>query len=164
MGLNVSAYGRLEAIKDNQVEFGDHGIPVNERIVSLFNNPDYPYHISGLKESRFFICKGETYQFRAGSYHSYSDWRDWLAKLAGYKDAHEVWQNPTMGPFVELINFSNLAGTIGPSVSAKLANDFKDFEHKVKQYEKSDPFHYRAFQDWKKCFEIATKDGAVNFR
>jgi hypothetical protein len=140
MGLNITAYGRLVKIEDEEIEFGDYGLTINERIN---------------------ICKGEKYSFRVGNYAGFKAWKDQLAQLAGYKDSLEVWNTKQAGPFVELINFSDCEGTIGYIIASKLAKDFKEYNKMAKN--SLTPFFYDIYQSWQKCFEIATKDGAIQF-
>ena len=163
MGLQITAYSRLEKVRDEDVELGEYHQPIDKRIVTFFNNPDFPYHIADIVFGDFYITKGEQYSFRAGSYSGYSDWRNWLARVAGYQDANEVWSKKQLGAFVELINFSDCEGTIGPIIAAKLAKDFKEYEEKAKAIKDQLPFALERYYDWKKCCEIAAKKGAIKF-
>ena len=67
-------------------------------------------------------------------------------------------------PFVELINFPDNEGVIGPVVAAKLAKDFAEFEHRAEEYSASIPDGtdwLENYREWKCAFEMAAKDGAV---
>lgn len=162
MGLDITAYGRLVKISEEEIEFGNYGLPINERIKSFFSNPEFPYHISGINPNDFYICKGEKFGFRAGSYAGFNEWKNQLAQLGGYLNRQDVWNRKKMGPFVELINFSDSDGTIGYMIASKLAKDFKSYEGKAK--ENLTPFFYANYQNWKKCCEIAAKGGAISFQ
>ena len=95
----------------------------------------------------------------------------------------EVWARVDAGesydniPFGELINFSDADGTIGPVASAKLYNDFVQYEEdvmnrldrfylKFEDYEiDGDTYHWfkHKYKDWKETFRVASNNGAVIF-
>ena len=60
----------------------------------------------------------------------YCKWRNRLAEMAGLGSAEAVRTNPEKEglPLVELIDFSDCEGVIGPKVAARLAKDFADYE------------------------------------
>lgn len=161
MGLNIVAYSKLVQIEEENIEFGDYGLPINQRIRSFFSNPDYPYHISGIESNHFYLCKGEVFGFRAGSYKTYNDWRSDLARLIGFNDQQQVWKIKTLLPFGELINFSDRDGSIGSIVASKLFKDFLEYDQLAKEV--NIPFFYEKYQDWKRACEIASKNGAIIF-
>lgn len=161
MGLNITAYSRLIKIEEDSIEFGDFGLPINDRIRSFFLNPEYPYHMSGVEPDIFYICKGEKFDFRAGSYVVYNSWKNELAKLAGYDSQQRMWNVKPLAPFVELINFSDQDGTIGHVIAAKLAHDFKEYDQLAKEV--PIPFFYEHYQNWKRSCEIAAKEGVIQF-
>lgn len=113
------------------------------------------------------------YGFCAGSYGGYNGWRESLAKMAGYPsgkyeqygkdwDSHCVacWEGQ-LGPFSELINFSDCEGAIGAKVAAKLAQDFAEHQQKVDAH--PDDRFRRLYGEWRKAFEMAKDNGAVHF-
>lgn len=161
MGLNVTAYGKLKRISEDEVQFGSYGLPINDRIKSFFANPDYPYHMSGINPNAFYLCKGELFAFRAGSYAGFNEWKNQLAQLAGFKNSQDYWNNKPVAPFSELINFSDSEGAIGYVVASKLAKDFQDYENLAKN--SNIPFFYESYKNWKRACEIASKDGVINF-
>ena len=108
--------------------------------------------------------------FRAGSYGGYSTWRNMLAEAAGYDSADQVWAGEFSGPFVELINFSDCEGYIGPHVSAKLLADFLEYRDEVEKYVSEaygDGHEFEYFMDrydcWIGAFETASDNGVVVF-
>lgn len=145
------------------MELAAYNEPIDSNIVTFFDNPKFPYHMAGLSSSHFYRLKGQKYSFRAGSRPSYNQWRDWLAQVSGFKDAHDIWRLQPLTGFVELINFSDSDGTIGPVVSSKLAKDFKDFEKIAIEKSKNTPFMMDMYYNWKKAFEVAAKNGAIKF-
>ena len=79
---------------------------------------------------------------------------------------------------MELINFSDAEGLIGPTISQKLYSDFVDYEDKVMNtvdqwYLKMVPgqewdlqevrWFKRLYEDWKEAFRIASDNGIVSF-
>jgi hypothetical protein len=145
MGLDISAYRKLEPIRDYPND-GNYDYP-NETV--LYVNPDFPGRCDEFAEQPRKVYKfSEKFQFSAGSYHSYNDWRDWLARVAGAGSAKALWDkaaDPMFGfeakavPFVELINFSDCEGAIGTAISRKLAADFVQHREKALEMAKKMP-------------------------
>ena len=109
--------------------------------------------------------------FGAGSYSTYNQWRDELAKMVGLNTA-ELWNKPEKFkdfPFFELINFSDCESFIGPKTSAKLYQDFLKYDSIAEEfmkeiYLKNPSFSFKLRYDkWKKAFEKASDGGAVSF-
>ncbi len=103
--------------------------------------------------------------FRAGSYIGYNDWRRTLSVTMLDVHPDVIWGHPETfagKPFVELINFSNCEGVIGPKTSAKLAADFE--AHKTKAAALGKRF-YRVYENFQRAFEVVGKssNGAVQF-
>ena len=96
-------------------------------------NPDFPGRADDLLSGRLY-----SYQRRVNvldmSYGGYNDFREWLAKVAGYPRANHpnksqlrhdagAWAKSS-GPLWELISFADNEGCIGNAVCKKLAADF----------------------------------------
>jgi len=159
MALDVTAYARLERA---------HQYASNA--FELRAAPDFPRHVGAISEGRY--TAGSTYDFRAGSYGSYNEWRDALAKLAGYapsivpdyaKSPHAatVWLDQKAGPFCELINFSDCDGFIGWPVTAKICGDFVLYAGRAAGAE--DDWFRSLYRHFRTAFEIASDHGAVAF-
>jgi len=132
MGLDITAYRGLQRASDRE--------PPPDNVVSLwpdfcgrrpkfrdcdlrdaikYTEDHFPGRTAGLRPDMSYDSYVDAYTFHAGSYTGgCSIWRDQLATMAGYDDARAVWENPSPGPFVELINFFDCEGLIGPEVSA----------------------------------------------
>lgn len=119
-----------------------------------------------------------TKSFRAGSYSGYNDWREKLCHMALGIEPDVIWENPNDfkgKPFVELINFADCEGTIGPQTSAKLYQDFLDYDEMASQYTELTSeeeatiglyktWFYDKYKDWTDAFRSAsTQNGAVLF-
>lgn len=178
MGLDITAHKQLSKI---DCVFDASGNPIHpetrEELDFAFQasvHNDFPGR-SGSVEDGAFYNAGDSFGFRAGSYGGYNAWRNELAKLAGYparpfdrfgtgnvQQRHDqgAWEAAS-GPFWELINFSDCEGVIGPEVSAKLAKDFADHQEKADQHESE--YFRESYSDWRKAFEMASDNGAVDF-
>lgn len=160
MGLDITAYRGLVPTSDPDAHYLSG------------NAAEFKARADGLEDGRYDAdqCIG----FAAGSYGGYNAWRDQLAQLAGYPRVRHLagykppedlyaagaWE-ATEGPFWELINFSDCEGFIGPKTSAKLARDFAEFQAKADAHE--DEWFRRKYAEWRKAFELAANDGAVDF-
>ena len=159
MGLDISAYRKLEKVRDFTSEDEDY---YAEGLVHVYPNNDFPGRFDGLDEKALYK-PGESFGFRAGSYGVYNAWREWLARLVG-TTPNEAWAGFYHGPFAELINFSDCEGTIGPVVAAKLAKDFAEWDDRAKGSAPADrAWNYEVYKDWRKAMEMAADNGAVDF-
>ena len=81
------------------------------------------------------------------------------------KSAEAVWSLSAIQrkglPFVELIDFSDCDGFIGPKTAAKLAQDFA--EHRAKIPVGADPRFVEKYNKWAEAFVLAAGNGAVKF-
>jgi hypothetical protein len=149
MGLDITAYKGLSKL---DVVYDDDGEPLRadthepiEDYIKAWENPDFPGRIEGIEDGAIYAFEDAVACLGLG-YGGYSQWRDALAKLAGYpltpyksygmvehSHAAACWDpNGAKGPFCELINFADNEGTIGPVVCAKLLKDFDEFEERAK--------------------------------
>lgn len=177
MGLDITGYSKIEKVA---VELDEDGDPIDD---SAYDDYVRIYAMGGrdqhdqLEDRAFYSVDGEAFGFRAGSYSGYNDWRETLARLAGYPltpykgfmggesacHAAACWDGAT-GPFAELIDFPDNEGNIGPVTSAKLAKDFADFDERAKYFDgDEDGWFYKKYLDWKKAFELASDGGTVDF-
>lgn len=159
MGLDITAYSHAKKVNG---EFDDNK-HTNVYIIDAFRK-----QADGLKEGCYEISEYGVERFRAGSYSGYNEWRDWLAHVVGKSDK-EIWANPDPSiPFVELINFADNEGTIGPKTSAKLYKDFvKMFPEVLKAATKLDVdtsmWYLSRYFRWMDAFELAQYEGFVQF-
>ncbi|PSE43969.1 hypothetical protein C7G91_04810 [Acinetobacter nosocomialis] len=175
MGLSCTAYKKLSQFEGTYDDQSDSVL--NEKTGLLVKDSDYflpslnshfPNHAKELIDGGFYTFE-EDYWFRAGSYSGYNNFREQLAKLAGYPalegegnrhyHSNGAWK-ATSGPFWELINFSDCEGVIGTAYSKKLLADFKQFDEKAKELGE---YFYESYSDWMTAFEFASDDGAVDF-
>ena len=182
MGLDITAYSKLTKL---DALFNDDGEPVSpqtrepiEFFVQFYVNGDFPGR-NGSVEHKAVYAYEDSYGFCAGGYSGYNRWREQLAELADYpaveyetvegyapsrrmrRDA-AAWKGLCNGkPFVELVNFSDCEGVIGPEVAAKLAKDFSEFDERAKAIK--DEWFYEKYNEWRKAFEMAANGGAVKF-
>lgn len=176
MGLDISYYTKLTKAGP-EVEVDEDGDPVDDtlRLTKVYVVDVFAKQADDLEHGALYAYATEAY-FRAGSYSGYGHWREWLARLAGYplteddsygegqkrmSHAAACWDGAT-GPFSELINFSDAEGVIGPVTSAKLLQDFIDFDDRAKA-SASDGYNYVKYLEWKAAFEAASDGGMVAF-
>ena len=197
MGLDISYYGNVKRIPDEEVPEGVEAFnPAYDDWESSRDNNTYLYyldpdrsyfggHMKGLEPGWYEVPREGGGYLRAGSYSGYNSWRNDLALAAGYEGgAEEVWgmgdqlYQPDSPPFLELINFSDAEGVIGPDISEKLYNDFVNNEKKVKDevdkwflkihptksYDVEDTKWFnQKYDEWKEAFRTASQNGFVSF-
>ena len=181
MGLDVSAYRKLKQL---DVLFNADGDPVNPATGEELEYDDYvkPYISRDFPKQAADLVKGAAYGFEdsahvwSGGYGGYNNWREELAKLAGYPvgvyyrvpgyapSATESYSQGAFqvasGPFHELICFSDCEGAIGPTVCAKLAKDFAEWDERAKAV---GGWFYESYVMWREGFEFAADGGAIEF-
>jgi len=157
MGLNISAYSNCKPV---DVELDEEGESTIENTVETHVNFDYPERADGMP-SRQWYQYDRSMSFTAGSYPNYGHWRRQLASLGGY-DAEDAWNGLVpSGPFLELVDFADNEGVIGPITSAKLANDFATYETAARKVmEGRDMVLYKK---WRQAFEMARQGGLIKF-
>jgi len=125
-------------------------------------HPEFPGRTDGLDPNRWYIGE-QVGDFRVGSHSGYNLWRDELARSVHGKSASDLWEaGESDGPFMELINFSDCEGTIGPVVSAKLDKDFADWRERVAA-SGVDAYFMSRYDAWHEAFAVAAENGAVDF-
>lgn len=149
MGLDITWYRKLTPAKHES----DH-------TTNFYIADSFAARAKDIAEGTHYAYL-ESDSFRAGSYSGYNEWRDQLAKLAGYQSAEDVWHNRTEGPFYELIDFSDCEGVLGAATSAKLAKDFAQFQEQADAH--ADNYFRTKYREWRNAFEKAADRGAVSF-
>lgn len=70
------------------------------------------------------------------SYGGYGVWRELLAEAVLGRTPEDVWQSPDPKlPFVEIVNFADNEGSIGPTAAARLLEDFSVAEYRQRYEE-----------------------------
>jgi hypothetical protein len=190
MGLDISAYskaagnylGPAEQFSDEQRE----ELYADDNVVRVYSANGFEARLDGYAEGFYRADpSGDSYGFRAGSYSGYNWWRRHLCRMAVEEEPEDVWGDAEEfegSPFVELINFSDCEGAIGPRTSRKLADDFKKYAEQARAYveaqqaannpnrgaegadEPANEWWLEAYGDWQRAFELAADDGFVWFR
>lgn len=133
MSLQVYAYAGLILVPGGR---HDANLDTPEGMLWALVNPAFPGRAEDLLDGHLY-----SYDRRVRvldmSYGGYNDFREWLAKIAGYPTApregkgmrHDAgcWEQ-TGGPLWELINFADNEGCIGNAVCKKLAQDFAQLQ------------------------------------
>lgn len=171
MGLDITAYRKLTAVRQltqKEIEWGE---PEDGSITLRHFNPHYPEQQKPFEETPTAFTAEDEMGFRAGSYGGYNAWRNELARMAGYGRAETAWAGETNSngrrPFIELIHFSDCEGIIGWPVAAKLAGEFAECQSIAETHICEDPSDGQWFRDlyaeWRRAFEMAADGGAVEF-
>ena len=164
MGLDISASTKIKRITSlKKVENGEWFVNVRRFHPEIERALDI--------DEGYYDNDGETYDFRAGSYSGYNQFRELLCIAILDVKPESVWEKSELyldKPFYELINFSDCEGAIGPKVSQKLHKDFVAYREKFESYIKNKfPFHdshyLRIYDDFTKGFEMASKGGVLVF-
>lgn len=157
MGLDITAYKRLKIVKEPELdEDGDLlDWDTNWRPGGSmeWSEKHFPGRGEGIDPNQVYSWE-ESFGFRAGSYSGYNWWRAKLEEFAKGK------------AFQELINFADNEGVIGPVVSKKLAQNFSENETAAKEFAKTlddGEWWINQYYRWKKAFEVASDNGAVDF-
>lgn len=163
MGLDVSAYSYLEFVRP--LGGGDDE---DEDLVRIYGVRGLPDRLDGQPQGYYRrLPESDDFYFSAGSYSGYNWWRAELSRFALKVEPGSVWgtgeQRFRGEPFVELINFSDCEGAIGPETSRKLAADFEAWhERAVAHSEKlGGQFWLPYFENWRKAFALAAGSGFV---
>lgn len=173
MGLDITAYSKLEYIETMNTEAWENKYWMHRNEMPYRTAhathwiPALAERAEGIVEDGVYKVNGERFDFRAGSYSGYNDWREWLSVTMLGVTPRTIWQNAAKYqgfPFYELINFSDAEGIIGPVVAAKLATDFAVHQKKAEKEGRADDGWYaRKYAEWRKAFELASDGGMVEF-
>ncbi len=172
MGLDITAYEKVSLIHKSD---GTGWCEEHEDLA-----PGSLYNISGMHKPAVteweyvdddnvvhygcFESTGRVHGFRAGSYSGYNQWREQLCKAALGMTTNQLWNAPMEGPFVELINFPDNEGVIGPAMCAKLAKDFLENREKISKLVEAKPAWFMEKYDcWARAFGMASVAGCVEF-
>lgn len=164
IGPMFNIFNNLEKMNMEDVALNEDGNPIDSSVKSFYSNPNYPMHISGLDTNSFYKCYGKKMYFGSGNKVEYEDFLNHLVRISGFNNIEEIINFREPAYFKELINFSKEEGTIGPIISNKLYNDFKDnfniascyFEHCVDGHK-----FWIHYQNWCAGLFIARQNGAI---
>jgi len=170
MGLDVVAYSGIEKVdptKYGEIDFDTDDIweLCDEHGWFIPSTQCFSEHCEGVEDVPY-TSEGEM-SFRAGSYGGYNQWRNKLAEFAGYDSAEDVWEmeHPWGKPFVELINFSDCEGVIGPDLCKKLAQDFTSHRAEALKYaiESDDDWFMETYDEFMDALTFAGDHGILVF-
>ncbi|MBU8594050.1 hypothetical protein [Bacillus subtilis] len=158
MGLDIRVFKNLTVVENPQLD--EDGAVENWETEwtpgesMKWSEEHFPGCGEGVDPDKVYTWE-ESFSFRAGSYSGYGWWRRKLEEFKGDT------------AFQELINFADNEGTIGPVVSKKLAKDFNEHADAAREYARTlgdtgEVWLY-LYDDWKKAFEMAAENGAVDF-
>lgn len=171
MGLDITAYGRLEKL-DIAYDHNTEEPALREgKQFYFYPHDEFPKQMEGVTGVYELSGWGNSFHFRAGSYSGYNRWREHLAVMVGI-DQDALWEDriEQIGPFVEIINFTDCDGTIGPATSAKLFKDFAEWLDRAEAHAKSftddsdsQDWWISRYRNFMSAFALASDGGAVKF-
>jgi hypothetical protein len=178
MGLDITAYSRLRPVgkhvKDPALNEGEPGGVDDwchyDDHVQAFAYDSFPDSFRGipvlgtrqlgggsvlLHGGCFEVTDGtQEYDFRAGSYGGYGQWR---ADLQQQFNPGRV----ADGPFYELIWFADNEGCIGPGAAKDLLEDFRVHFERYMPPADQHAWFMSKYVGWMKAFELAADGGLV---
>ena len=164
MGLDITAYRRVKRIGD-ATSWDDYENRFDWRVATFVpSDQDFQERTPPIAGGVYARNEGDLFEFRAGSYSGYNDWREELSKMAMGVVPQVVWVNPERYqglPFFELIHFSDCEGIIGTDACKRLAEDFATWQEKADAI--NDDWFQSKYALWRKAFEWASDGGFVRF-
>lgn len=156
-GLDVSAYKNLREVEKPVLD--EEGCPEDwmhqwkpgvgmEWSESIWPGRGFPVTSNSVYEYE------EVYSFHAGSYSRYRWWKNKLSEFKGER------------AFQELLDFADTEGVIGAKLSAKLRDDFNKYYEEAVMFANTiedGKVFIEKYVKWKKAFQIASENGAVEF-
>jgi len=184
MGLDITAYRKVTVLEG--AVFDHHGEPMMADGTGLWDakfpwftvyaNDHFPGREHPLIDGKIMRAD-DGMSFRAGSYCWYGDWRDNLARLAGWPQAKLSDEHGNRflfqlsaclasgGPLWEWLCFSDCEGIIGSIAAKKIYAEMLEIKITLDDFD--DKCQYSSFMDkwddWLKAFEMAADGGAVEF-
>jgi hypothetical protein len=179
MGLDITALSKIRVEDHNMIKLKELlSMPVEEEkeLYTFTENQIGSANnwIKDMEPGRYFKTEEtEEFDFRAGSYSGYGEYRMLISECFLGVTPRLVWENPKKYegmPFYEQVDFSDCEGFIGPAVSAKLAKDYREGKDQWIDYIRSkfdgmvNYDHYiQKYDAWTKAFELASDNGIVWF-
>lgn len=173
MGLDIIAYKELTVIEPKRYNPDTMWRPGESMI---WSETHFKGRGEGIEPLAYYKWN-DLFHFRAGTYSGYNEWREKLDKFRQYlmqqasEQSNETFTDQVKDAdghmFMELIDFADNEGVIGPVVSKKLHHDFKVNEKQAQTYAKTienGDYWLEKYALWQKAFDYAKDDGAVEFR
>jgi len=166
MGLDIIAWKKVEFRRERVA-----GVEIDHDSETWLYRGPAADRTDGLAEGVYAVSD-EAHGFRAGSYSGYNEWREWLSVAMVGVLPRTIWEDRGRyagRPFVELIDFADNEGFIGPNTSEKLARDFAEHHEQAKARALQAfgpvvaPHYVRLYEDFMKAFKLAAGTGAVKF-
>jgi len=158
MGLDISYYKEVKKIprlEDVEEHYDNGDVVIDEQ--------DFKLQLGSLKENDVY-SSNKTGKFCPGSYGGYNSWRRGLFNLVNKDITIEVYWKETSylideefngknetKPFMELINFSDCEGNIGPEICKKLYIDFDEYKDLAR--ERMDSYSYQIYEKFMTALE-----------
>lgn len=176
MGLDIGAMSNLR-LREDLFRNEDWEV-INQHDEIQTGNFYVASVIEDFKDAADGIETGQIFEYdeylhvRAGSYGGYSRWRQMLCNMALGVEPEVVWEYPEnfkQSPFFDMINFSDCEGVIGTETCKSLYQDFLHNLPGAVAYATRLPENFQGeywldkYREWMEAFELASKDGCVDF-
>ena len=150
MGLYITAYKNLKELDKKEIKIKKKQWSPGSSMD--YSEKKYKGRAKGLNSKKIYSYDA-VFEFSVGSYSGYKYWKEDLNNFA--KD----------NQFLEIVDFSSTEGVIGPVVSKKLYEDFKENEIMAKKYSEDldDKKWFKTYKNLMKAFEYGKENGAVEF-
>lgn len=159
MGLKITAYSQVKFLRSKS----QREEVWKDSETWLYRANGFVERMEPLEEGMYSF--GEEFDFIAGSYSGYNNWRSNLADMMGTTD-QAAWEESYNGPFHLLINFSDCEGTLGTEACVSLKADFDLYAEKARVFAESiqdGEYWLEKYLAWQKAFTLAADQGAVKF-
>lgn len=161
MGLDVSFYASATKVEHSPAyPFDDDECWDAHHVLYV---SDFPKQADGLEHHSCWVTEGRVAHIHH-SYGGYNLFREWLSKTALDVAPEFVWTKPEAyegKSFVDLINFADNEGTIGPVTAQRLASQFASQRSRI--VATNDDMIDR-YDEWGTAFALVGETGFVVFR
>lgn len=156
MGLNISAFSGLQEVSRDHVLFNDNGFiddSLWDRYQQFYIDESMPLSWSeGINKNACYNRGQVVFRFYVGSHYYYSRFLEQLYLFS--RMICPEGQNDSDLPFYELVFSSCNEGTLGPFVSKKLCNDFKQNKTFVNNPAIFSPESLMSFTDFTQLYDL----------
>lgn len=157
MGVVIRSYRQLTPRDAYLVDGADPHDPstkayIGDDCIVAFVNPQHPMQADRIPHGSVWNYTEQMHVIST-TYNHYNELRQELAQMAGHVSGQ-------LGPFHELIDFSDCEGVIGWQTSAKLALDFANYQQLASR---QDPMFYFIYCNFLRGFQVASDNGLMKF-
>jgi len=180
MGLNITAKSKI-VTKTESPEAYEFNMLLDTKVETLYINPDFPNHMNEYSSDSpdniiEYVSSEDSkeYNFEAGSYSSFNEFRNLVCLAVNGVNAESVWKNKSKyenKPLYKFIDFSDCEGSMDSSTSKQIFEEFKANKDTFINHISSDDnvgdmdteHHVDMYDNWIHALEIASDEGVLIF-